>query len=62
MGYTLVVTLALAYDIDAIARAGLIERNWQDRLPGNSAPYTSAIVFLVRKALCANNSETPAYL
>jgi sulfate transport system substrate-binding protein len=44
-----VVTLALAYDIDAIARAGLISTNWQARLPHNSAPYTSTIVFLVRK-------------
>lgn len=44
-----VVTLALAYDIDAIANAGLIDRNWQKRLPYNSSPYTSTIVFLVRK-------------
>jgi sulfate/thiosulfate transport system substrate-binding protein len=45
-----VVTLALAYDIDAIAeRSGLVARNWQSRLPDNSAPYTSTIVFLVRK-------------
>jgi sulfate/thiosulfate-binding protein len=44
-----VVTLALAYDIDAIAKAGLIDANWQQRLPENSAPYTSTIVFLVRK-------------
>ena len=45
-----VVTLALAYDIDAIAdRAKLLARNWQVRLPQNSAPYTSTIVFLVRK-------------
>ena len=44
-----VVTLALAYDIDAIADAGLIDRNWQSRLPDNSAPYTSTVVFLVRK-------------
>jgi sulfate transport system substrate-binding protein len=44
-----VVTLALAYDIDAIAAAGLIPRDWQSRLPSNSAPYTSTIVFLVRK-------------
>lgn len=43
-----VVTLALAYDIDAIAKAGLIPANWQQRLPDNSAPYTSTIVFLVR--------------
>ncbi len=45
-----VVTLALAYDIDAIAEhAGLIPKDWQKRLPNNSAPYTSTIVFLVRK-------------
>lgn len=44
-----VVTLALAYDIDAIARAGLIPESWQARLPNASAPYTSTIVFLVRK-------------
>lgn len=44
-----VVTLALAYDIDAIAAKGLIDKNWQARLPNNSAPYTSTIVFLVRK-------------
>jgi len=44
-----VVTLALAYDIDAIAQSGLLPRNWQARLPNNSAPYTSTIVFLVRK-------------
>lgn len=44
-----VVTLALAYDIDAIADAGLIDAGWQAELPDNSAPYTSTIVFLVRK-------------
>jgi sulfate transport system substrate-binding protein len=44
-----VVTLALAYDIDAIAERGLIAKDWQKRLPNNSAPYTSTIVFLVRK-------------
>jgi sulfate/thiosulfate-binding protein len=45
-----VVTLALAYDIDAISeRAGLLARDWQRRLPNNSAPYTSTIVLLVRK-------------
>jgi len=44
-----VVTLALAYDIDAIAQSGLLPRNWQTRLPNNSTPYTSTIVFLVRK-------------
>jgi sulfate transport system substrate-binding protein len=44
-----IVTLALAYDIDAIATAGLVPANWQSRLPSNSTPYTSTIVFLVRK-------------
>ncbi len=44
-----VVTLALAYDIDAIAKAGLIKPDWASRLPDHSAPYTSTIVFLVRK-------------
>ncbi len=45
-----VVTLALAYDIDAIAqRTDLLPANWQSRLPHRSAPYTSTIVFLVRK-------------
>jgi sulfate/thiosulfate-binding protein len=44
-----VVTLALAYDIDAIAEKGLIDKEWQKRLPNQSAPYTSTIVFLVRK-------------
>src|ERR1700686_1525384 len=45
-----VVTLALAYDLDALAtRGGLVPANWQSRLPDNSAPYTSTIVFLVRK-------------
>lgn len=45
-----VVTLALAYDIDAIAdKAKLLPPDWQDRLPHRSSPYTSTIVFLVRK-------------
>jgi sulfate transport system substrate-binding protein len=44
-----VVTLALAYDIDAIAAKGLIDKDWLQRLPQNSSPYTSTIVFLVRK-------------
>ena len=44
-----VVTLALAYDIDAIAAKGLIAKNWASRLPQASVPYTSTIVFLVRK-------------
>jgi sulfate/thiosulfate transport system substrate-binding protein len=44
-----VVTLALAYDIDAIRGHGLIGAGWQQRLPDNSTPYTSVVVFLVRK-------------
>lgn len=45
-----VVSLALAYDIDAIAeKGGLLPANWQARLPHNSSPYTSTILFLVRK-------------
>jgi len=44
-----VVTLALAYDIDAIADKGLTAKDWQKRLQHNSSPYTSTIVFLVRK-------------
>lgn len=43
-----VVTLALAYDIDAIADRGLIAKTWQTRLPRNASPYASTIVFLVR--------------
>lgn len=44
-----VVTLALARDIDAIQSRGIIKEGWQMRLPQNAAPYTSTIVFLVRK-------------
>jgi sulfate transport system substrate-binding protein len=44
-----VVTLALAYDVDAIAKAGLAPADWQERLPHDAAPYTSTIVFLVRR-------------
>jgi sulfate/thiosulfate transport system substrate-binding protein len=45
-----VVTLALAFDVDALHQTGkLIPKNWQSRLPNNSAPYTSTMVFLVRK-------------
>jgi sulfate/thiosulfate transport system substrate-binding protein len=44
-----IVTLALAYDVDAIAKAGLIHPDWGGRLASRSAPYTSTIVFLVRK-------------
>jgi sulfate/thiosulfate transport system substrate-binding protein len=44
-----VVTLALAADVDAIAKTGLLPENWQRRLPANSAPYQSTLAFLVRK-------------
>ncbi len=44
-----VVTLALAYDVDAVAKAGFVAPDWQKRLPQNASPYTSTIVFLVRK-------------
>lgn len=44
-----VVTLGLAYDIDVLAQHGLLAADWQTRLPHNSTPFTSTIVFLVRK-------------
>ena len=44
-----VVTLALEYDVNIVRNAGLIEKNWIKKFPQNSAPYTSTIVFLVRK-------------
>lgn len=44
-----VVTLALGYDVDSISEAGLIDKEWQSEFKDNSAPYTSTIVFLVRK-------------
>ncbi len=44
-----VVTLALAFDVDALVKPGLLGQGWQARLPDNSAPYTSTIVFLVHK-------------
>src|SRR5262245_9755414 len=44
-----IVTLALAYDIDEIADRGFLAKDWQTRLPQNASPYTSTIVFLVRK-------------
>ena len=44
-----IVTLALAADIDVLAKRGLLATGWQKRLPGNSCPYTSTIVFVVRK-------------
>ena len=55
-----VVTLALAYDIDAIAQnSDLLAKNWQTRLPNNSSPYTSTIVFLVRKGNPKNIKDWP---
>jgi sulfate transport system substrate-binding protein len=44
-----VVTLALGYDVNALTKPGLVPADWQKRLPDNSSPYTSTIVFLVRK-------------
>jgi sulfate/thiosulfate-binding protein len=44
-----VLTLALGFDVDAVADAGLLAKDWQRRLPNNSSPYTSTIVLLVRK-------------
>ena len=47
-----VVTLGLAYDIDAIHENGnLLPADWQSRLPDKSSPYTSTIVFVVRRAI-----------
>jgi sulfate transport system substrate-binding protein len=54
-----VVTLGISYDIDTIAKAGLIAPNWQERLPDNSTPYTSTIVFLVRKGNPKNVKDWP---
>jgi sulfate transport system substrate-binding protein len=44
-----VLTLALAYDIDAVAKSGLLAADWRKKLPDDSAPFTSTVVFLVRK-------------
>jgi sulfate/thiosulfate-binding protein len=58
-----VVTLALAYDIDAISeKSKLIDAAWEKRLPDNSAPYTSTIVFLVRKGNPKNINDWPDLL
>jgi sulfate transport system substrate-binding protein len=55
-----VVTLALSHDIDMIAeKGGLIDKGWQKRLPQNSSPYTSTIVFLVRKGNPKNVKDWP---
>src|SRR5438552_7129789 len=53
-----VVTLAMAYDIDAIAERGkLLPQDWQTRLPNNSSPYASTIIFLVRKGNPKGNKD-----
>lgn len=54
-----IVTLALAYDIDMIAKRGLLPENWQSLLPENSTPYTSTIVFMVRKNNPKNIRDWP---
>jgi sulfate/thiosulfate-binding protein len=54
-----VVTLALAADIDALAKRGLLGADWQRRLPDNSCPYTSTIVFLVRAGNPKNIRDWP---
>jgi sulfate/thiosulfate transport system substrate-binding protein len=54
-----VVTLALAYDVDTIAQKGLIAAGWRERLPHHSCPYTSTIVFLVRKGNPKNIHDWP---
>ncbi len=54
-----VVTLALAADIDAIAERGFLRRGWADSLPHNACPYTSTIVFLVRKGNPKNIQDWP---
>ena len=57
-----VVTLALAADIDALAKRGLLAADWQRRLPANSSPYTSTIVFLVRQGNPKNIHDWPDLL
>ncbi len=54
-----VVTLGLGYDIDALADKGLLAQDWQKKLPNNSSPYTSTIVFLVRKGNPKNIKDWP---
>ncbi|MBV1837773.1 sulfate ABC transporter substrate-binding protein [Acetobacter estunensis] len=54
-----VVTLGLAYDIDILAQHGLVATDWQTRLPHNSTPFTSTIVFLVRKGNPKNIHDWP---
>jgi ABC-type sulfate transport system substrate-binding protein len=55
-----VVTLALAYDIDAIADRGILRADWQTQFPQNSSRYTSTIVFVVRKGNPENIKESTA--
>jgi sulfate/thiosulfate-binding protein len=57
-----VVTLALGADIDALARRGLLAPDWQTRLPDNASPYTSTIVFLVRKGNAKGVHDWPDLL
>jgi sulfate/thiosulfate transport system substrate-binding protein len=57
-----VVTLALAYDVDAVADHGLLAKDWQKRLPDNASPYTSTIVFLVRKGNPKGIKDWPGLL
>jgi sulfate/thiosulfate transport system substrate-binding protein len=54
-----VVTLALAYDIDVLADKGLLSKDWQSKWPDNSSPYTSTVVFLVRKGNPKNIHDWP---
>jgi sulfate/thiosulfate transport system substrate-binding protein len=54
-----VVTLALAYDVDVLAEHGLVAKDWQKRFPDNSAPYTSTIVFVVRRGNPKNIRDWP---
>lgn len=57
-----IVTLGLAYDIDILAQNGLLAADWQKRLPHNSTPFTSTIVFLVRKGNPKNIRDWPDLL
>ena len=54
-----VVTLGVGYDIDVLADRGLLPQDWQTRFPNNSAPYTSTIIFLVRKGNPKNIKDWP---
>ena len=57
-----VITLALTPDIDALAKRGLLATDWQARLPDNASPYTSTIVFLVRKGIPKQIKDWPDLL